>query len=125
MFLGVTKISLSRVHLVNFTIVERRAARERARAACRSRILQCARFKVDGESSLSGIIAASLLLDAGLFLEAGSLVRAGLLVRASLLLRSGLLLHASLLRLRFLARDFLEHYFHPLAAHCDPWAAVG
>src|SRR5712672_2176242 len=108
MFLGVTKISLSRVHLVNFTIVERRAARERARAACRSRILQCARFKVDGESSLSGIIAASLLLDAGLFLEAGSLVRAGLLF------------HASLLRLRFLARDFLEHYFHPLAAHCDP-----
>jgi hypothetical protein len=77
-------------------------------------------FKVDGESSLSGIIAASLLLDAGLFLEAGSLVRSGSLVRASLLLRSGLLLHASLLRLRFLARDFLEHYFHPLAAHCDP-----
>src|SRR5882724_2196132 len=98
MFLGVTKFSRLRAPCKFY----------HSGTPCRSS------FKVDGESSLSGIIAGSLLLDAGLFLEAGSLVRSGSLVRASLLL------HASLLRLRFLARDFLEHYFHPLAAHCDP-----
>jgi len=48
-------------------------------------------FRADGESSLSGIIAASLLLDASLLLE------------ASLFIQAGLFLRARLLRLRFLA----------------------
>src|SRR6266446_3130784 len=113
MFLGVTKFSLSRAPCKFYHSGTPRRSRKGTSSMPVKNPPMCAR-EVDGESSLSGIIAASLLLDAGLFLEAGSLVR------ASLLLRSGLLLHASLLRLRFLARDFLEHYFHPLAAHCDP-----
>src|SRR5882724_3462537 len=76
-------------------------------------------FKAEGESSLSGIIvAAPSLLDASLLLRAG-------LLHAGLLLDASLLLHAGLLRLRLLARDLLEHHFHPLADHSDPSAAAG
>src|SRR5882762_9982995 len=70
-------------------------------------------FKADGESSLSGIIvAAPALLDTASLLDAASL------------LETDLLLDAGLLCLRLLARDFLEHHFHPLAVHSDPSAAA-